>query len=48
MNTKDFCKSSAGSPVLGYLNNSKSQYTQCQIADKKHMPDKIICVKATP
>jgi hypothetical protein len=43
-----FGKSKAGSPVLGSRNNSKSQYTQCQIAAKKHIPDKTICDNATP
>jgi len=48
MNTNIFGKSSAGSPVLGSRNNSKSQYTQCQRAARKHIPDKMICDNATP
>jgi hypothetical protein len=45
---KIFGRSSAGSPVRGSLNSSRSQYTQCQIAARKHIPDNTICVNATP
>ncbi|KAK3431648.1 hypothetical protein EUGRSUZ_E03451 [Eucalyptus grandis] len=40
---QNFLANPKGFPVCSSQNISKSQYTQCQIAAKKHKPENTIC-----